>query len=52
MMAYLIIYFSSYESLFHNFHFKMTTGGTESLLLACYAYRNLAYSQGIDRPEM
>uniref|UniRef100_A0A5K3FX38 Aspartate aminotransferase family protein n=1 Tax=Mesocestoides corti TaxID=53468 RepID=A0A5K3FX38_MESCO len=30
----------------------MTSGGTESLMLACLAYRNLAYKQGIKRPEM
>ena len=31
---------------------KMTTGGTESILLACKAYRDLAYEKGIKRPEM
>lgn len=30
----------------------MTTGGTESIMLACKAYRDLAYSKGIKRPEM
>jgi sphinganine-1-phosphate aldolase len=30
----------------------MTTGGTESIMLACKAYRDLAYERGIDRPEM
>ena len=30
----------------------MTTGGTESLLLACKAYRDWAYDRGIERPEM
>lgn len=30
----------------------MTTGGTESIMLACKAYRQLAYSKGIKRPEM
>lgn len=30
----------------------MTTGGTESIMLACRAYRELAYSKGIKRPEM
>ncbi|CAF0712302.1 unnamed protein product [Brachionus calyciflorus] len=30
----------------------MTTGGTESIMLACKAYRELAYSKGIQRPEM
>lgn len=30
----------------------VTTGGTESIILACLAYRNRAYAQGIRRPEM
>jgi sphinganine-1-phosphate aldolase len=30
----------------------MTNGGTESILLACLAYRNRAYSMGISEPEM
>ncbi len=30
----------------------MTTGGTESIMLACKAYRDLAYSKGITHPEM
>jgi sphinganine-1-phosphate aldolase len=30
----------------------MTTGGTESIMLACRAYRELAYERGIKRPEM
>ncbi|KAM3173588.1 hypothetical protein ACTXT7_012225 [Hymenolepis weldensis] len=30
----------------------MTSGGTESLLLACLAYRNRAYKLGIRNPEM
>ena len=32
--------------------FQMTSGGTESIMLACKAYRDLAYSKGIKRPEM
>lgn len=30
----------------------MTSGGTESLLMACKTYRDLAYSKGITKPEM
>ncbi|TKR64459.1 hypothetical protein L596_024986 [Steinernema carpocapsae] len=30
----------------------MTNGGTESIMLACLAYRNLAYSRGIADPVM
>ena len=30
----------------------MTSGGTESIMLACKAYRDLAYARGIKRPEM
>jgi sphinganine-1-phosphate aldolase len=30
----------------------VTSGGTESILLACLAYRNLAYSKGIRYPEI
>ncbi|XP_064614038.1 sphingosine-1-phosphate lyase 1-like [Liolophura sinensis] len=30
----------------------MTSGGTESILLACLCYRNLAYERGIKHPEM
>lgn len=30
----------------------MTTGGTESIMLACKAYRDLAYANGVKRPEM
>lgn len=30
----------------------MSSGGTESIMLACRAYRELAYSKGIKRPEM
>uniref|UniRef100_A0A8D0LB81 Sphingosine-1-phosphate lyase 1 n=1 Tax=Sphenodon punctatus TaxID=8508 RepID=A0A8D0LB81_SPHPU len=30
----------------------MTSGGTESILMACKAYRDLAYERGIDHPEM
>jgi len=30
----------------------VTTGGTESILLPCLAYRNLARERGIERPEM
>jgi sphinganine-1-phosphate aldolase len=29
-----------------------TTGGTESILFACLAYRNRGYKMGIKRPEM
>ena len=31
---------------------KMTSGGTESIMLACKSYRDLAYEKGIKRPEM
>lgn len=30
----------------------MSSGGTESILLACRAYRQLAYERGIRKPEM
>ncbi|XP_065699579.1 sphingosine-1-phosphate lyase 1 isoform X2 [Patagioenas fasciata] len=30
----------------------MTSGGTESILMACKAYRDLAYERGIKQPEM
>lgn len=30
----------------------MTSGGTESLMLACKAYRDLAYKRGIKHPEI
>lgn len=30
----------------------MSSGGTESIMLACRAYREIAYSKGIKRPEM
>jgi len=30
----------------------MTSGGTESLLMACKTYRDLAYSKGITKPEI
>uniref|UniRef100_A0A6J0SV93 sphinganine-1-phosphate aldolase n=1 Tax=Pogona vitticeps TaxID=103695 RepID=A0A6J0SV93_9SAUR len=30
----------------------MTSGGTESILLACKAYRSMAYEKGINCPEM
>jgi len=31
---------------------QMTSGGTESIMLACKAYRDLACSRGIQHPEM
>jgi len=34
------------------FAMKMTSGGTESIMLACKAYRDLAYSRGVQHPEM
>lgn len=30
----------------------MTSGGTESIMLACKAHRELAYKRGIKKPEM
>jgi sphinganine-1-phosphate aldolase len=30
----------------------MTSGGTESIMLACKSYRDIAYEKGIKRPEM
>lgn len=30
----------------------MTTGGTESILMACKAHRDRAYERGIKKPEM
>jgi glutamate/tyrosine decarboxylase-like PLP-dependent enzyme len=29
-----------------------TTGGTQSIMYACIAYRNRAYKMGIENPEM
>ncbi|VDN58737.1 unnamed protein product [Dracunculus medinensis] len=43
------------SNLFHgddNVRGVMTSGGTESIMLAMLAYRNLAYSKGIKDPEM
>lgn len=34
------------------FWWQMTSGGTESILMACKAYRDLAYERGIKQPEM
>lgn len=34
------------------FLFKVTSGGTESILMACKAYRDLAYERGVKYPEM
>ncbi len=31
---------------------QMTSGGSESIMLACKAYRDLAYERGIKFPEM
>lgn len=31
---------------------QVTSGGTESILMACKAYRDLAYERGIKYPEM
>lgn len=31
---------------------QMTSGGTESILLACKAYRDRAHAHGIEQPEM
>lgn len=33
-------------------HGKVTSGGTESILMACKAYRDMAYERGIKHPEM
>lgn len=30
----------------------MTSGGTESIMMACKTYRDLAVSNGITKPEM
>lgn len=30
----------------------MTSGGTESVMMACLSYRNIAYERGIKRPEI
>lgn len=40
---FLVCFFSSQQ---------MTSGGTESILMACKAYRDLAYERGIKHPEM
>lgn len=34
------------------FHFQVTTGGTESIIMACKAFRDLAYSKGISNPQI
>ena len=34
------------------FFVQMTSGGTESIMLACKAYRDMAYERGIEHPEM
>ena len=31
---------------------QMTSGGTESIMLACKAYRDMAYERGVKHPEM
>ncbi|KAI8424586.1 hypothetical protein MSG28_003033, partial [Choristoneura fumiferana] len=31
---------------------EVTTGGTESIMMACKAFRDLAYSKGISNPQM
>jgi len=30
----------------------VTSGGTESILMACKAYRDMAYERGVKYPEM
>lgn len=32
--------------------YQVSSGGTESILLACLAYRNRAYANGIYEPDM
>jgi len=46
--------FSSFSDSTKVFFFfiQMTSGGTESLLMACKTYRDLAFSKGITQPEM
>jgi sphinganine-1-phosphate aldolase len=39
-------------NFFETFVFKMTTGGTESIMLACKAYRDMALARGVKKPEM
>ena len=34
------------------FDLKMSSGGTESIFLACKAYRDMAYKRGVNKPEM
>lgn len=34
------------------FLLQVTSGGTESILMACKAYRELAFENGIKTPEM
>ncbi|KFU90055.1 Sphingosine-1-phosphate lyase 1, partial [Chaetura pelagica] len=43
VVVFLVCLFSSQQ---------MTSGGTESILMACKAYRDLAYERGIKQPEM
>lgn len=31
---------------------QVTSGGTESILMACKAYRDIAYERGVKHPEM
>lgn len=35
-----------------NIIFQMTTGGTESIMMACKAFRDRAYNKGISNPQM
>lgn len=32
--------------------FQVTTGGTESIIMACKAFRDFAYSKGISNPQI
>ena len=38
--------------IFSILNLQMTSGGTESLMMACLAYRNRAYKLGIKDPDM
>ena len=56
MSFYLLAFLSLLNKRFFLHHclylFQVTSGGTESILLACLAYRNRAMERGVRFPEM
>jgi sphinganine-1-phosphate aldolase len=45
-------FLNNFKIVLFFFSIQMTSGGTESLLMACKTYRDLAISKGIKKPEM